>query len=213
MSTLPIACEKLCKCDVDTSQTMLIVITGGPGAGKTAILESLRKLLCQHVIVLPEAASIIFGGGFWRLKSVEAAKASQRAIFHVQSELETIVHTEKTWAIGLCDRGTLDGMAYWTGSEQEYFSSFKTSLLEEYKRYHAVIHLRCPTENMGYNNQNPLRTETPEQARIIDDRIAEIWSRHPNYKAIPAYPNFAEKVREAYTLIINLLPKCCQKNS
>ncbi len=44
----------------------LVVLTGGPGAGKTAILEILRRSLCPCVAVLPEAASILFGGGFWR---------------------------------------------------------------------------------------------------------------------------------------------------
>lgn len=41
-----------------------IVLTGGPGAGKTALLELIRQSFCSHVTVLPEAASIVFGGGW-----------------------------------------------------------------------------------------------------------------------------------------------------
>jgi predicted ATPase len=41
----------------------LVVLTGGPGAGKTALLEVVRRHFCEHVVVLPEAASIVFGGG------------------------------------------------------------------------------------------------------------------------------------------------------
>ncbi len=31
-----------------------MVLTGGPGAGKTAILELVRRTLCPHVALLPE---------------------------------------------------------------------------------------------------------------------------------------------------------------
>jgi DNA helicase TIP49 (TBP-interacting protein) len=43
-----------------------VVLTGGPGAGKTAVLEVIRRALCRHVHVLPESAGILFGGGFPR---------------------------------------------------------------------------------------------------------------------------------------------------
>jgi len=39
----------------------LVVLTGGPGAGKTAFLEIARRNFCEHIAVLPEAASIVFG--------------------------------------------------------------------------------------------------------------------------------------------------------
>jgi hypothetical protein len=39
-------------------------LTGGPGAGKTAVLELVRQSFCQHIKVLPETASILLGGGF-----------------------------------------------------------------------------------------------------------------------------------------------------
>ena len=46
-----------------------IVLTGGPGAGKTAVLELVRQEFCAHVQVRPEAAGIVFGGGFPRTGS------------------------------------------------------------------------------------------------------------------------------------------------
>ncbi|MEO7730300.1 MAG: hypothetical protein ABIY55_04965, partial [Kofleriaceae bacterium] len=57
-----------------------IVLTGGPGAGKTAVLELMRRTLCKHVTVLPEAAGIVFGGGFPRGAVPVLRRASQRAI-------------------------------------------------------------------------------------------------------------------------------------
>jgi hypothetical protein len=32
-----------------------IVLAGGPGAGKTAVLEVMRRAMCHHVHVLPES--------------------------------------------------------------------------------------------------------------------------------------------------------------
>ena len=68
----------------------LIQIAGGPGAGKTAVLELAKRDLGRHVQILPEAASIVFGGGFPRLKDDVARRSAQRAIYHVQNELEVI---------------------------------------------------------------------------------------------------------------------------
>ena len=54
-------------CDCNAAHTTRrIVLTGGPGAGKTAVLELIRQAFCVHVRVLSEAAGIVFGGGFPR---------------------------------------------------------------------------------------------------------------------------------------------------
>lgn len=205
----PAICEKECHCEGPVAGTRLIVVTGGPGAGKTAVLEIIRKELCRHVVILPESASIVFGGGFWRLESVSAREAAQRAILHIQQESERLVIGEKKWALGLCDRGVLDGLAYWPGDEKDFWAAGNTSLEAEYARYHAVIHLRTPTEEMGYNYQNPLRTETAAQAKIIDDKIARIWSKHPRYEVVESMPDFLEKAEKALDYIIKDLPKGC----
>lgn len=31
-----------------------VVLTGGPGAGKTAVLELVRQYFCKHIDVLPD---------------------------------------------------------------------------------------------------------------------------------------------------------------
>src|SRR5690349_20834684 len=103
-----------------------IVLTGGPGAGKTAVLDLVRKSLCRHVEVLPESAGIVFGGGFPRGATPAMRRASQRAIFHIQRELEAIALAGES-AITLCDRGTVDGSAYWPGPD-ELWDSLGTSL-------------------------------------------------------------------------------------
>lgn len=205
------SCERPCLCHENLEQTQFVILTGGPGAGKTAVLEFVKKIFCEHVAILPEAASILFGGGFWRLDSDSAKQASQRAIYHVQNEMQILVAAEKKWSLGLCDRGTLDGLAYWPGRPEDYFSSLNTSLQNEFLKYRAVIHLRTPTIEQGYNYQNPIRVESAELAAIIDDRIHEIWCKHPNYCLIESTDNFMEKVYKSTHVIESHIPACCRR--
>lgn len=200
-----------CSCKKHTHQCKLIVITGGPGAGKTAILELARRKFCEHVRVLPEAASIIFGGGFPREDFITSKKASQRAIYHVQHELEQLAVQSKCLAIALCDRGTLDGMAYWPGTRPSYYSEIGTSEAKELKKYTAVIHLRSPALTMGYNHSNPLRVEDSKEAHRIDERIEAAWKHHPHRHFIDAKDDFIDKAQAALSLISDHLPNCCKE--
>lgn len=185
-----------------------IVLTGGPGAGKTAVLELLRRTLCDHVRVLPEAAGVVFGGGFPRGSGTEMRRAAQRAIFYVQRELEATVHAENI-AIALCDRGTIDGSAYWPGPG-ELWPAVGTTLADQLARYDAVIHLRTPTTDGGYNNLNPLRVETAVEAAALDARIARVWAGHPRRFEVPAAGEFLAKAARAIEIVRGELPECCQ---
>ena len=63
----------------------------------------------------------------------------------------------------LCDRGTVDGLAYWPGPES-FWDHVATTLEQQLARYDAVIHLRTPSAANGYNQSNPLRTEGAAEA-------------------------------------------------
>ena len=184
-----------------------IVLTGGPGAGKTAVLEALKHLLCSHVVVLPESAGIVFGGGFPRVNTPPARRAAQRAIFHVQRELETVAD-ESDSAIVLCDRGLVDAIAYWPGPE-DFWASVGMSLDDAIARYDAVIHLRVPDADQGYHQTNPLRVESAEEAAAIDQRILDAWSRHPRRYVVEASTDFLAKASRVLTLVGQELPQCC----
>lgn len=97
-----------CTCEQPHAR-MRIVLTGGPGAGKTAVLELVRQYFCRHVQVLPEAASILFSGGFPRGERPGQRAAAQRAIFWVQHELEAATDAGEQPAITLPDRRAVRG--------------------------------------------------------------------------------------------------------
>ena len=132
-----------CECS-EIHERRRVVLTGGPGAGKTALLELIRQSFCSHVKVLPEAAGVVFGGGFPREDDPACRRAAQRAIFYVQRELEAAGDSHNP-AIVLCDRGTVDGLAYWPGPPEEFWSSLDTTLDEELGRYRC----RHPSAHAG----------------------------------------------------------------
>jgi predicted ATPase len=185
-----------------------IVLTGGPGAGKTAVLELIRLFFCEHVKTLPEAAGIVFGGHFPRSDRPPLRQAAQRAIYHVQRELESVADAENA-AVVLCDRGTLDCAAYWLG-DGDLCSAVNTTRAAELARYYAVIHLRTPTSPQAYTRDNPLRLESIEEAAAIDERIAAEWSDHPRRFFVESTEDFLHKAARALALLRQEVPECCR---
>ena len=196
-----------CTCRVVEHEPRLIVLTGGPGAGKTAVLEAAALCFCEHVAILPEAASIVFGGGFPRHGSDPGRRSAQRAIYHVQRELERLVVEERRVAVGLCDRGTIDGAAYWPAGAQRYWSDIGTDRLSELGRYEAVVHLE-PASGSGYERTD-LRVEGAHEAREIDQRIQEAWRDHPDFVSVGRRTDFFAKQMTVLELVRGLLPECC----
>lgn len=200
-----------CGCTKQSHDTILVAVTGGPGAGKTAVLELARRTFCEHVAILPEAAGIVFEGGFPRHGTVPGRMAAQLAIFHVQRALEFLVEQERKVAIALCDRGTLDGIAYWPGEPEEFARMTGVDLQQEMLRYAAVIHLRSPSAKQGYT-QNAIRIESAEEAQRIDERIARVWIGHPNLLTVPSADSFLTKATAALDFVRQLLPQCCKSH-
>jgi predicted ATPase len=178
-----------------------IVLTGGPGAGKTAILELAKRQFSGQFAIIPESASVVFGGGFWRHQTLPGRKAAQRAIYYVQREFETMLEEEGLAQIALCDRGTVDGAAYWPDGFEGFWKELGTTQAQEYARYDAVIHLRTPAGTQGYNAQNPLRTESALEAQAIDQRIHDLWSGHPRVTIINSADDFLVKANRALAAI------------
>lgn len=201
-----------CECELLDHEPRLVVLTGGPGAGKTAVLETVRRNFCEHVQILPESASVVFGGGFPRESSPPLLAAAQRAIFHVQRELERGAIESRKAAVVLCDRGTLDGLAYWPRSEADYFAELAIDRVSELARYASVIHLRTPAAESGYDHSNPLRIESALEARAIDGRIEQAWAKHPRRSVVESAPDFLEKLARAIALVREEVPPCCRKH-
>lgn len=177
-----------------------IVLTGGPGAGKTAVQQVAVHAFPGRIINVPEAATILFNGGFPRLPDPLSRCAAQRAIYHVQRELEALHEGVANGCALLCDRGTVDGLAYWR-DQADFFEAVSSTRDAELARYHAVIQLGVPTDDEGYDRKNPTRIETSAEAKLIGQRIRDAWEGHPQFVYIPSTQSFWGKVQQAVEAI------------
>lgn len=198
---------KPCDCS-ERHRPRRVALTGGPGAGKTAVLELIRLFFCEHVKTLPEAASLVFAGPFPRSDAPPLRQAAQRAIYHIQRELESVADTGNA-AVVLCDRGTVDCGAYWRG-EGDLYSAVGTTRAIELARYDAVIHLRTPSSPHAYSRRNPMRVESIEEAAVIDEQIAEQWSGHPRRFVVEPTEDFLHKAARTLALLRGEVPECCR---
>ena len=198
-----------CKCCERHGKAKYIAITGGPGGGKTAVLNMIKETCCHHTEILQESAGILFGGGFPRRDHIAAQKAAQRAIYYTQVELERLVDEEGQIVLALCDRGTLDALAYWPGEEKHFFEEVGNGKEELLKRYDMVIHLRTPPPDK-YNQSNPLRIESAQQAFQLDAKIESAWDGHPRRHFVESTDNFLDKATNTLKLIFSELPECCR---
>jgi hypothetical protein len=172
-----------------------IVLTGGPGGGKTTAADLFRREIGERVVVVPETATLLFLGGFPRSVEVHARRSAQRAIYHVQRNLEDVQSALYPDRILLCDRGTVDGAAYWPDQEQTFFEAVGSSEQAELARYDAVIFFEsAAVGGIAIEGGNPTRIESNEQALGLDRRLREIWSRHPRFVVVPHNPSFVKKV-------------------
>jgi predicted ATPase len=183
-----------------------IVLTGGPGGGKTTAADLFRRELGPRVVVVPEAATILFGGGFPRFDDIDARRSAQTAIFHVQKNLEDTQSAAFPDRILLCDRGTVDGAAYWPGAPEEFFHAMGTSLEVELQRYDAVVFFEtAAVGGISIEGGNPVRVEGLGAAAELDQRLRGIWARHPRFYLVPHSHSFLQKINSGLAILQSIV--------
>ncbi len=182
---------------------MKIVLTGGPSAGKTSLIEILARNYWDRLCVVPEAASILFHGGFPRGTDEFQLRCGQRAIYYTQQELEKLGNYEAAGRSLICDRGSMDGVAYWPGDEASFLRDMNSTLTLELARYDWVIHLET-APNAGYKSSK-VRIESQPQARILDQKVKEAWRQHPRRLIIHNSTDFMTKANKALRCVQMIL--------
>lgn len=185
-------------------QCAVIVLTGGPGGGKTTLLQELRHDLAWagRFVALPEAIFLMRHVGISPRK-----RLFQRVMVHLQIALEDGLDR----ALGpgdprpiLCHRGSLDPLAYWLDRgwpEEEFFPYTETTREDHYRRYTGVIHLVTAADGAEDHYAHWPEAHRPEQiedAIRLDGLLHRVWRDHPCYYRIDnAGRGWTEKSEEA----------------
>ncbi len=152
-----------------------VVVTGGPGGGKTTALDLFRRELRHKIAVVPEAATLLFSGGITRSDNEQTIRMIQKTIFQLQKNLEEIHKRQFPDRLLVCDRGSLDGLAYWPGTESDFFKDVNSTFDHEIARYDAVIFFEsAAATGHDISSNNPVRSESSEQAIQLDKKLQKI---------------------------------------
>lgn len=172
-----------------------IALTGGPGGGKSTAAEMFKREYKDFISLVPEVATLLFKGGYPRVDSPLVVESIQSSIFHVQLNIEDTYATLFPHHTLLCDRGTVDGGAYWPKGSQDFFKRMGTDLETELAQYDAIIFFETAAAGgLGIELGNPVRNEDQRKAIELDLRLKDLWSQHPHFVYIKNEPSFLAKI-------------------
>ncbi|MCB0879300.1 MAG: ATP-binding protein [Thermoleophilia bacterium] len=192
----------------DTAQRRLrrIVLTGGPGSGKSTAASFLAREFTDELWVLPESATLLYKGGLPRATTDRGQQVAQRAIYTVQRSLEEATALQHPSRVQLCDRATVDGAAYWPDGADSFFRTLGTSRERELGRYDAVVFMHTAALlPAGYERDMEVRTEDRELAIDLDRRMFDLYADHPRLVAIDSHASFLDKLTTVRNAVAGLL--------
>ncbi len=189
-----------------------IALTGGPGGGKTTLIEELlsNSAWQNRTSVLPETIFMMRHIGI-----SPREKLFQRVMVHLQMALEegldhALDHADHR--LILCHRGSLDPLAYWLDRgwpEEEVFAFTGTTLEDHYQRYAAVIHLVTAADGAEEHYTCWPEAHRPEEIKDavrLDRLIRKVWDGHPNYYRLDNEErDWAKKSQAAIRILTNLV--------
>lgn len=202
---LQVSMDELVAKDAASPNITRIVVTGGPCAGKTTALSWIQNAFTEkgyQVVFVPETATELISGGAAPWLCTEG-KHFQAGLLRLQLAKESAYaevagHMKAEKILLVCDRGALDNKAYMSLLDFQYvLQSLQTNEVELRDHYDAVFHLVTAAngaEEFYTLANNQARTETPQQARDLDDKLVSAWTGHPHLRIIDNSTDFKKKM-------------------
>lgn len=194
------------------TKSISVLLTGGPGGGKSSALACLRDRLTRRgfqVLVVPETATPLFSnsGGYdpaWHgtKKHVDLQKILTRYQLDQEKAFRGLAQLRDKPYVLLHDRGCLDGRLFCTEAEwAETLEALDVKEADLLKNYDLVIHMTtCASGStnkfyeFGPGSSNPARYHNAEQAIETDVQAQQIYKAHPQVRVVANFPEFQDKL-------------------
>ena len=185
-----------------------IVLTGGPGAGKTTIAAALANRFPGQFALVPEAATAVYLslGTRWDKLDLAGRRDVQRQIYRHQVTQEDSLAAVRPNHTALLDRGTIDGAAYWPDGPDAYWDDLGTTLDAQLARYDIVILLETAAALGIYdgNASNEIRFEDAAGAVQSQKTLLRLWGAHPRLHHVGAYVELSDKIEAVVQMLRDL---------
>jgi len=204
----------------DMNYVYRVALTGGPCGGKSSSLKAFSKELAKRgydVYRAPEVPTILLNGGcrYPGIDGGEKLFAFEKYLMDLQLQTERsfvgIAASTDRPSVVVMDRGLMDIAAYIPEDKWKEILK-RNNFTEEYllSRYDMVLHLVTAAdgaEDYYTTANNQARTETAEQARVLDKKMITCWEKHPHHSIIDNSTDFKGKLDRATTAVIGMLKR------
>ena len=185
-----------------------LVLTGGPGAGKSTIAAAVAAAHPDVFALVPESATHVYTTLNTRWTELDTAgrRRVQRQMYDHQVAQEARLSAAHPGRVLLLDRGTVDGAAYWPDGPAEFWPAVGTTHAAELARYDAVIWMQTGAALGLYDGDasNSVRFERPAEAVESGNALVTLWGDHARLIRVAAYPRFDEKLAVVSGMLLEL---------
>lgn len=195
-----------------------IVLTGGPCAGKTSALAKIEEHftdLGYKVLIVSESATELIKGGTTPSRDLSMEQFQEIILQYQMMKEQTYdkiaynLNTDK--CIIIYDRGLMDNSAYISDiAFTTILENLNLSKLDLLDRYDLVIHLvtaASGAKEFYTLSNNTSRSETIEEAIMLDQKNMNAWKGHRNFCIIDNSTTFSSKLNKVIEQIENLIGK------
>ncbi|KAI6647975.1 hypothetical protein LOD99_8303 [Oopsacas minuta] len=125
-----------------------------------------------------------------------------KTILQLEKTFEDLAQFSKQNCIIICDRGTMDASVYCDeGMWDKMMKEFNTDCVAmRDARYNLIIHLVTAADGASHfylkaKENNPVRTESADEAIQLDNLLKKAWVGHPYVEVIDNSTDFDGKIR------------------
>lgn len=195
-----------------------IVLTGGPCAGKTTILNNVKDDLRKKKIpclIVPEVATQLIEKGFnpADMDTFDFQSAILNRQLYDEAENKKFIDYYKDdikKLVIIYDRGIYDNKAYFNETSDFYrlLDKFKLDDMQTLDGYDMVLDLlsvaTCKPKAYTLNN-NQARRENTDVARALDKKTSNVWANHRNMKLVSSEVSVEEETKNVLRYIYDFI--------